>query len=128
MATDESKTVMISMISNAETFTPATPIEWKHCTLERCNLVFTNGAAGASFIVHLDEMPRDLLVCKSAVTTEPVGTFVVGAEPFNPQENHTVRNTNKRKKLKTLGVSIYDENGAAATITNPFQMRLLFCN
>jgi hypothetical protein len=113
------------MSSNAEQFDLPESIHWTEATLERCNLVYTNGSdAGVNFIVHIDQMPQNLLVCQSASTYNRVGSFFVGSEPFNPQESQTVHNSNPGRALDRLDVKVYDLSGSDAAITNTFYLRL----
>ena len=118
-----SKHVIISMSSNSEDFDLQEGQEWKSCTLERCNLVYTNSTE-QTYVIHIEQMPDELLSCISGSTYNQVGTFVVGDEPFNHTENHTVWNHRPSKPLDALTVKIYDMSGNAASITNPFHIRM----
>ena len=120
-----SKHVLISMSSNAENFDFQEGQEWKSCTLERCNLVYTNNAQ-PSYVVHIEQMPDELLLFVSGNTYNQVGTWCVGDEPFNHTEHHTVYNYYPGKPLDGINVRIYDISGNAATVSNPFHMRLRF--
>ena len=77
-----------------------------------------------SFVVHIDQMPMELLICHSSAAYDRVGTFFVGAEPFNPHEDHTVHNTLPSRALDKLNIKIYDKFGVDASVSNPFYMKI----
>jgi hypothetical protein len=109
------------MSSNNEVFNFASGIYWDSATLERCNLVYTNGAdLGANYVIHVDQMQQDLVVCQSGASTNRTGSFFVGAEPFNGQETQTIKNRNLGLALQRLDVNVYDLTGSPATISTAF--------
>jgi hypothetical protein len=113
--------IQVNMSSNSEVFHLPDSVHWERATLERCNLVYTNGAdMGAQYVIHIDQMDQPLLVCASGATANRIGSFLVGAEPFNVHESLTIRNTNPSRALQQLNVKIYTLAGALATITGPF--------
>ena len=118
-----SKRILIAMSTNAETFDFHGGQEWESCTLERCNIVSTNNSQ-QGYIIHIEEMPDELLTCASGDTWNRVGTFCVGEEPFNPTEHHTIRNFRPSKPLDGLTIKVHDASGNLANISNPFHIRL----
>jgi len=93
--------------------------QWDSATLERCNLVWTNGAdPGANYVIHIDQMQQDLVVCKVGAGSHRTGSFFVGAEPFNAQEMQTINNNNFA--LQRLDVRVYDLTGSPASISTAF--------
>lgn len=118
-----SKKIIVSMSTNSEVFSIPGREAWKSCTLERSNIVFTNSAL-ETYVIHIEEMPCEVLSCISGTTYDQVGTFVVGDEPFNPTEKHTIYNHRPDKPLDELTVKIYDMSGNLATISNPFLIRM----
>ena len=96
-------------------------IHWDSATLERCNLVWTNGAdPGANYVIHIDQMQQDLVVCKAGAGSHRTVSFFVGAEPFNPQEMQTINNNNPSLALQRLDVRVYDLTGSPASISTAF--------
>jgi hypothetical protein len=69
-------------------------------------------------------MPDEILSCVNGNILPKVGTFVVGDEPFNHTENHTVYNNQPDKPLDELTTRVYDMSGNAATISNQFNIRM----
>jgi hypothetical protein len=109
------------MSSNNEVFNFANAIHWDSATLERCNLVYTNGAdLGANYVIHIDQMQQDLVVCQSGAGSDRTGSFLVGSEPFNSQEAQTIKNSNPGLALQRLDVHVYDLTGSPATISTAF--------
>jgi hypothetical protein len=101
-------------------------IHWDSATLERCNLVYTNGAdPGANYVIHIDQMqqdlvPLDLVVCKAGAGSHRTCSFFLGAEPFNAQEMQTINNNNPSLALQRLDVRVYDLTGSPALISTAF--------
>ena len=119
-----SKQLLIQMTSNAQTFDLQEAIYWDTATLERTDVVDNNNVAINTAVVHIDQMPTELMVCSNGVTKNRTGSFFVGSGPFNPQETLTVRNTNPSKPINHLDVRIYDTAGTLANITNAFVIKL----
>lgn len=121
-----SRTILLQMQSNKATFNLEEPLFWHTATLERCNLVNTNGSSSSYFIVHIEQMPREFRRYSDQVAQPKVhvGTFVVGNEPFNPQENHVIANSDPDLALQQLAVRIYNMDGTDATITTTFDLKL----
>lgn len=119
------KQLLIQMTSqNTQTFDLQEAIFWKSVTLERCNLVTANNTEN-TYIIHIDQMPSELLVCTNGTTSNRTGTFFVGEPPFNPQEDLTVHNTNPGKPINHLSIKIYTTSGQLATgLTNSFYIKL----
>ena len=122
----DSKSILILMGGNAEKFDLQQSIHWSSATLERCNLVYTNGHNNdqQNYIVHVVQMPEELLTCSAGAAQDRVGSFFVGAEPFNPHEHQTLANTCPSKALEQLDIKVYNADGTLATITNPFHLKL----
>ena len=113
------------MSSNSEGFSLPSAIHWESVTLERCNLVFTNGAdLGANYVIHIEQMQQDLVACESGAATNRAGSFFVGAEPFNAQEAQTIKNRNPELALQRLDVNVRKLNGSPASISGAFNFVL----
>jgi len=81
--------------------------------------VWTNGAdPGANYVIHIDQMQQDLVVCKVGAGSHRTGSFFVGAEPFNAQEMQTINKNNFA--LQRLDVRVYDLTGSPASISTAF--------
>jgi hypothetical protein len=83
--------------------------------------VYTNGAdPGANYVIHIDQMQQDLVVCKAGAGSHRTGSFFVGAELFNAQEMQTINNNNPSLALQRLDVRVYDLTGSPALISTAF--------
>lgn len=124
-----SKLIHVTMSSNAETFNFAEAVHWKRATLERCNFVAENGGSAAeTYVLHIDQIPQEMLFCDGGACTQRIGTFLVGSEPFNPQETQTVANRNPSLPLENLSLKVYKNTGALATVSSTFTLRLRIDN
>ena len=81
----DSKSILILMGSNAEKFDLQQSIHWSSATLERCNLVYTNGHNNnqQNYIVHVDQMPEELLTCSAGAAHRALPA-VCAAEARDP--------------------------------------------
>lgn len=118
------KQILIEMTGNSQAFDLQEAIFWTTATLERTNVVDNNNVAVNTAVIHIDQMPSELLVCSNSGTTNRIGSFFVGNSPFNPQENLTVSNTNPSKPINHLDVKVYNPDGTLATIANAFIIKV----
>ena len=119
------KSITVTMSSNSEGFVLPNPIHWESVTLESCNLIFTNGAnTGEKLIIHIPQMQQEIVACQSGICTNLASTFIVGSEPFNPQDTLTIKNSSPNLPLQHLDIKVYKLNGSPATIGYTFVMVL----
>jgi hypothetical protein len=116
------KKILINMNSQSETFTIPNSIYWDTITLEGCNLVAKQ--ADDNYIVHIEEITEDVIICDSGESKNKVGTFLVGPQPFNPSECQTIKNHTPDRPLNRLTVSIHTTKGNPATINDKFYIAL----
>jgi hypothetical protein len=121
---NNSKTIVVSMSSNSETFPLADALTWTKASLENCNLVSTNGDPGQPYVIHIEQMTVPVYFCKAGKVNNRTGSFLVSAQPFNPQENKTVFNKAPHDELNELEITINNPDGSLATIESAFSLSL----
>ena len=119
------KTISVTMSSNSEGFDLPNAIHWESVTLGSSNLIYTNGAnAGEKLMIHIPQIQQEIVACQSGVATNLAATFIVGSEPFNPQDTLTIKNSSPNLPLQHLDIKVYKLNGSPATIGYTFVMVL----
>ena len=114
--------LLINMNSNSETFRFPSSLNWSRITLEGCNLV--SQQAEDNYIVNISEITEEAIIINNGSGVDKSTTFLVGPQPFNPTEYHTIENGTPDRAINTLTVTIYDTKGVLATINDIFYIQL----